>query len=100
VVRAASCSLWWARVRRTTRPVAAAVATFNTSPHNALHAIDTDLRQVDPLAAASLATAKADAETAIIAGSDDAPDLTRTLAEETAAAYRILEDDDSITACG
>lgn len=78
----------------------AALATFNSSPHNALHAIDTDLRQVDPLAAASLATAKADAEAAIIADTDDAPELTRTLAEETAAAYRTLEDDDSITACG
>ena len=32
-------------------------------------------------------------------GSDDAPELTRTLADETAAAYRTLEDDDSITAC-
>jgi hypothetical protein len=77
----------------------AALATFNSSPHNALHGIDTDLRQVDPLAAASLATAKADAEAALIAGADDAPGLTRTLAEETAAAYRTLEDDDSITGC-
>jgi hypothetical protein len=49
----------------------------SSSPNDALHAIDPDLRRVDPLAAASLATAKADAhahaEAAIIAGSDTPP---------------------------
>lgn len=77
----------------------AALATFDGSPHDALHTLDSDLRQVDPLAAARIATTKADVEAALIARDSDAPELTRTLAEETAAAYRTLEDDDSITGC-
>ncbi|MCC5953847.1 MAG: hypothetical protein JJU45_17270 [Acidimicrobiia bacterium] len=78
---------------------AAALATFNGRPHNALHAIDTDLRQIDPIAASRVATAKAEAETAMLSRSPGAAELTRTLADETAAAYRILENEDGIHGC-
>jgi hypothetical protein len=78
---------------------AAALATFNSSPHNALHGLDTDLRKTDPLAARRLATAKAAAENALIAGDPDAPGLTATLADQTADAYRTLRPDTTITGC-
>jgi hypothetical protein len=82
----------------TTDP-SAALAAFDGSPHDALHALDTELRRIDPLAAVSLATAKADAETALVAQSSDAEALTRVLAEETAVAYRTVEGDDAIVGC-
>lgn len=78
----------------------AALATFNGSPHNALHGIDTDLRKQDPIAAQRLATAKAAAETALIDGAPNAAELTSDLADQTAAAYRTLEPDTTINGCG
>jgi len=78
---------------------AAALATFNGAPHNALHSIDIDLRKVDPMAAAQLATAKQQAEAAMIARSPDAAPLAATLAEQTAEAYRTLDADATINSC-
>lgn len=77
----------------------AALATFNGAPHVALHSIDLELRQRDPAAALRLATAKQQAEAALIAGTPDAADLTEVLATETAAAYEILDQDSSLTRC-
>jgi hypothetical protein len=77
----------------------AALATFNTSPHNALHGLDTDLRRSDPIAAQRLAAAKAAAENALIEGLPNAAELTTALADQTAAAYRILEPDTTVNSC-
>lgn len=76
-----------------------ALGTFNGSPHDALHRLDARLRISDPIAAARLADAKAQAEASLIAGQEDASTLTATLAEETAVAYRLLEPGKRVDDC-
>ena len=78
---------------------AAALATFNGRPHDALHSLDTQLRKVDPIAAARLAAAKLQAERAMTSSSANAPQLTTGLAEAVAAAYRTVEPERRVNSC-
>lgn len=76
-----------------------ALTTFNGTPHNALHKLETDLRTADPAAALRMTKAKAAAEQAMIDGTADAGALTAVLAEETAKAYRILDPAAALNSC-
>ncbi|CAB4546699.1 unannotated protein [freshwater metagenome] len=76
-----------------------ALDTFNGSPHNALHKLETDLRTEDPAAALRMKKAKAAAEKALKDGAPDASALTATLAAETAEAYQVLDPGATINTC-
>ncbi|MDP1806896.1 MAG: hypothetical protein Q8K72_17100, partial [Acidimicrobiales bacterium] len=65
----------------------------------ALHSLDTELRKVDPIAAARLAAAKLQAERAMSSASADAPQLTASLAEAVVDAYRTLEPERRVNSC-
>ncbi len=78
---------------------AAALATFNGSPHNALHNLVTAVNAKDAAASARLTRAKTAAEEGLIAKSPDAPEFVATLADQVVKGYLIVDPTVTLTGC-